>query len=385
MGRIKVAHVITRLDFGGAQQNTLHTVAHLDQERFEPLLVAGPGGDLESDLAAVTEKNPSLKIVILPSLVRRIAPARDLLAFLQLVNLFWVERPEIVHTHSSKAGVLGRLAAFVAGVPRIVHTYHGFGFNDFQHPLVQRAYLLAEKISGWVSDELIFVSRANRLVAERRGLGSPSRHAVIRSGVKLSDFPAQVADRAKKKASLGFGLHKPLVATIGNFKPQKNPGDFIAMAQRVSAELPDAEYVFVGDGPLRTRLEYQVIASGLSQRVSLPGWRKDAAEILAVADVFVLNSLWEGLPRALVEAMRTGLPCVCYPTDGVLDLLEDGVNGFVVPVGNVSALAGRVLELLRDPALRRRLGEKARASIGEEFDIDGMVRSQETLYERLVR
>lgn len=381
MRRARVIHVITRLDFGGAQQNTLHTVSHLDPELFDVLLVTGRGGQLD-DTAA--ERCAPARLRWLDSLVREISPAQDVLAFLQLASLFLQERPDVVHTHSSKAGILGRLAARLAGVPVIIHTYHGFGFNDFQPRLAKWLYVLLERLCCRSSDSLIFVSRANVEYARAHGLGRPERYKLIRSGVDLSAFPARLSDRAAKKAQLGFGRHKPLVVSIGNLKPQKNPADFLAVAQKVSAELPDAEFLFIGDGPLRTKLEYQVIASGLHNRFALPGWRTDAAEWLAAADVFVLTSLWEGLPRALVEAMKSGLPCVCYAADGVVDVLQDGVNGYLVSPGAVSAAAGRVVSLLKDPALRQSLGQAAAASIGPEFDISGMVAAQERLYDELL-
>lgn len=381
--RLKVVHVITRLDLGGAQQNTLHTARHLDPARFEVVLVCGPGGALEADVAAMSSQ-AHWRAVFLPSLVRHLHPGLDLLAFLQLLSFFLAEKPDVVHTHSSKAGVLGRLAAAAAGVPCVVHTYHGFGFNDYQSPWSRALYVWAERSACAVSHALIFVSKSNQDYARRHRLGGPLPYRLIRSGVKLSDFPAPCADRQRKKASLGLGMHKPLVISVGNLKPQKNPGDFIAMAQRVSAALPESSFVFVGDGPMRQRLEYQVIAGGLGNHLALPGWRRDTPELLASSDVFVLTSLWEGLPRALLEAMKTGLPCVCYATDGVTDVLQDGVNGFVVPVGNVSLLCERVLGLLQDEGLRRRLGERAAASLGEDFDIDHMVRQQETLYQELL-
>lgn len=376
---MKVLHVVTRLDLGGAQQNTLSTVAGLDPERFEAVLVAGPGGQLDEEA-----KRGPRRAVFIPALVREVSPFADLLALLQLANLFLAEKPDIVHTHSSKAGILGRLAARMAGVPRVVHTYHGFGFNDFQPHWVKRFYVALERFCCSLTDAVVFVSRANQDYARECGLGRESRWRLIRSGVDLSAFPARLADRAAKKAELQLGRHKPLVVSVGNLKPQKNPLDFVDLAQRVSREVPDCEFLFIGDGPLRRRMEFRIIAGGLSHRFSLPGWRRDAAEWLAAADVFVMTSLWEGLPRALVEAMKTGLPSVCYAADGVRDVIEDGVTGYLAPLRDVAAAAARVVALLKDPALRESMGRRAAASIGPEFEIAEMVRSQEALYDELV-
>jgi glycosyltransferase involved in cell wall biosynthesis len=376
----KVVHIITRLDFGGAQQNTLETVRTLNRSRFTPLLVFGPGGPLESELASL-----EARCLPLASLLRPLSPATDLLCLLELTSLLLRERPAIVHTHSSKAGILGRIAARLAGVPVVVHTFHGFGFHSRQGPLTRTAYVLAERLCATLSDSLIFVSQANREEALRFGIGEERRYELIRSGVDLAAFPAAVADPARKKASFGLGMHKPLVTSIGNLKPQKNPADFLLMAQAVLRSQPEARFLFIGDGPLRERMEGRMIALGLHGKLALPGWRRDAAEALAVSDVFVMTSLWEGLPRALVEAMKSGLPSVCYATDGVKDVVRDGENGFLVEQGDVPALAGRVAQLLGDEGLRKRLGAAAAASIGPEFDIGGMVRSQEELYGRLLR
>jgi glycosyltransferase involved in cell wall biosynthesis len=235
-----------------------------------------------------------------------------------------------------------------------------------------------------LSSAIVFVSKANQNYARRHHLGRPESYSLIRSGIKLSDFPTPLPERARKKTSLGLGIHKPLISSIGNLKPQKNPADFVSMAQKVNAELPETEFIFLGEGPLRTKIEAQVLLSGLTSRFSLPGWRRDVAEILALSEVFVLTSLWEGLPRALIEAMKSGVPPVCYATDGILDIVQDGVNGFLIPAGDVTGLARRVLELLKDEALRKKMGGEAAASIGEEFDIDLMVQSQERLYEKLL-
>ncbi len=375
--KLKVIHLITRLDLGGAQQNTLHTVRHLSPERFDCLLVFGPGGVLDSE--ARTPGAP-FRYRSIGSLVHPISPVRDVLAFFRLRNLFIKERPDIVHTHSSKAGILGRLAARAAGVPIIIHTFHGFGFNDFQSAWRKSLYIWAERLAGAFSTSLVFVSRSNWEYALRHRIGREDRYALIRSGIELAAYPNRAGDQGALKASLGLDPHKPIVTTIGNFKEQKNPAAFIRMAAGVAEGGSDAQFLFVGDGPLRPSLERQAAASGLTGRLAMPGWRRDIPEILAATDIFVLTSLWEGLPRALVEAMKSGLPPICFAADGIAELIDDGKNGFSVPIGDIPLLVKRVLSLLQDAPLRRKLGQEASRSISDEFDIDGMVRSQERLY-----
>ncbi len=182
--KARVIHIITMLELGGAQQNTIYTVTHLDRGQFLPALWSGPGGILTEE----AEKGVGKDFKIVPNLVREISPRHDLGALLKLRRMLKAEKeqfptPVIVHTHSSKAGILGRVASRLAGIPIVVHTFHGFGFNDFQTPLVRRAYILAEKITGWLTDGFIFVSRANMAKAEQLGIGKKSQYHLIRSGV----------------------------------------------------------------------------------------------------------------------------------------------------------------------------------------------------------
>jgi glycosyltransferase involved in cell wall biosynthesis len=311
-------------------------------------------------------------------LVREISPFRDLRAFFELYSRLREESPAVVHTHSSKAGILGRLAAWLAGVPVIIHTFHGFGFHEGQ-PFKGAAVAL-ERLAAGVCARLVFVSKANMLLARGLGIGSEEKYRLIRSGVPLSRFPAK-ADRRAKRGELGLPKDCLLVLGVGNLKPQKNAGDFLTMAADVAGRVPEACFAYVGDGPMRPSLEAAAAARGLAGRVRFCGWRRDVGELLAAADVFVLTSLWEGLPRALVEAMKTGLACAAYPVDGIEDVLADGETGLAAPPRDAARLAAAVERLLKDPGLRRRLGEKARSSIGLEFDIDEMVRQQERLYD----
>ncbi|MBI4352268.1 MAG: glycosyltransferase family 4 protein [Elusimicrobia bacterium] len=374
---IKAAHIITRLDFGGAQGNTLYTVSALDRRRFDAVIVTGPGGLLDG-------KAEPGRLIAAGSLVRELNPLKDLAALFQLRAILKGLSPDVAHTHSSKAGILGRLAAAAAGVPAIVHTFHGFGFHPRQNLLKRSLFVLLEKFCARFTDVLVFVSKSNMETARAAGIGSPEQYRLIRSGVKLSGYPAPV-DRAAKRAELGLSPADTVVLSIGNAKPQKNPGHFLEAAARLSARHPAARFVFAGGGEELGNLRAAARARGLERTCLFTGWREDSAELLAASDIFVLTSLWEGLPRSLVEAFKTGLPAVCYRTDGVADILKAGVNGFSPEPGDLDAFCSALSGLLGDPALRARLAAGAAATDLREFDIDFMVRQQEALYEELLQ
>lgn len=380
---VRVCHVITRLDLGGAQENTLYTVAHL-RPPFRPGLVCGPGGLLDAD----ARRLPDVPVTFEKALVRPIRPDLDLLALMRLTRLFRRERPHIVHTHSSKAGILGRLAARRAGVPIVVHTIHGFGWNVRQ-PAPLRALLMAvERAVTPATTHFIAVARANLEEGIARGVVPAGRASLIRSGVPLAAFEAAARDPALRN---GHGLRRelrlpertPLVGMIACLKPQKAPLDFVEAAARVAGAIPEARFVVVGDGELRGPVEERAAALGLRDRLHLLGWRRDVPRIMAAFDVFVLTSLWEGLPRVLPEAIAAGVPIVATAVDGTTDIVRDGDTGVVCRPRDVEALAAGVLRLLREPEWGRHLAGRARAVL-PEFDIDRMVRDQEALYARLL-
>lgn len=375
--KIKVAHIITQLELGGAQQNTLYTVSHLGEDQFQTVLISGPGGILDPEARKLSQQG--IQVHFVESLVRPISPSADLRALWALYHLLKKEKPHIVHTHSSKAGILGRWAAYWAGVPILIHTFHGLGFHEGQKWPYRFLLAFIERISAKISSKLIAVSRANQSYGLKYQIGKPYQYELIRSGVDLSRFPSPV-NRMQKRLELGIQQHKPLVISIGNFKPQKNPLDFVQMAKHVLKQVPQARFLFVGDGELRPKVEAALLKEGIWDKVLLAGWRKDTAEILSTSDLFVMTSLWEGLPRSLVEAMASGLPVAAYDVDGIRDILHDGENGFLVTPKDVEALSQRVIQLLKDESLRQRLGSAARISIGKEFDINTMVRQQEELY-----
>ncbi|OGR95020.1 MAG: hypothetical protein A2902_04285 [Elusimicrobia bacterium RIFCSPLOWO2_01_FULL_64_13] len=381
MDRIKVAHVITMLELGGAQGNTLFTAEHLDRKRYDVILISGMGGVQDEAAGSI----PALKVIFLKHLVRQVRPWRDLLALIGLVRVLNAEKPDVVHTHSSKAGILGRVAAALAGVPVVIHSIHGFGFNPCQKPPVRALFILLERWMARLTDCLIAVSRRNIEQGLALGIGEPGLYELIRSGVDISSIRERAAraDRAAVKRSMDLPESARLVTSIGPFKVQKDPVSFMEAAARIARECPDARFLFVGDGELRPRVEEAVRRLGLAALVRLPGWRKDIPEILAASDVFVLTSLWEGLPRAAVEALIAGRPVVAFAVDGIPEIVRDGENGFVLPPGSLDELAGKVARILKDDSLSRRLSGNAERTIDASFDISGMVRDQEKLYERL--
>jgi glycosyltransferase involved in cell wall biosynthesis len=374
---MRVLHAITLLELGGAQRNTLDTVTLLDRGRFEVALACGVGAELDGEARRIAD----LRLFSLPHLVREVRPGADRAALAELRGAIRAFQPDIVHTHSSKAGVLGRLAARLEGVPATVHSIHGFGFGAHQGAPVRWAFLAAERLAARFTDHFIAVSRRNLKEGVGLGLLDPERASVIRSGIVLRAFRERAGGAAVRR-ELGIPAGVPLVLQVACFKPQKAPERFVELAARLVRRFPAAHFVLAGDGELRPALEALRRAAGLAGRLHLPGWRRDVPALLDAATVATLTSRFEGLPRALVEARAAGVPVAAMAVDGVDEVVHDGVNGFLVREGDVAALAERVAALLGDAALRERLAAAAAAGL-EEFERDTMVRQQEVLYEAL--
>jgi len=383
---VKVIHVITKLELGGAQENTLYTLSHLDGKSFEGMLVTHPEGLLVEE----AEKATGYGKLFLPSLVREVRPFSDLRALLALTRIFRREVKEarsrgeklIVHTHSSKAGILGRTAARLAGVPVVIHSIHGYGFHDRQSRSVRGFYIFLERIVARWTTHFIAVSQANIDLGVELGLFPPDGATLIRSGIELESFRRAVPRREGVRSSLSVLPSEKLVGMVACFKPQKNPVDFVRLAAEVLEKAPGTRFVLAGDGVLRPSVEEEIERRGLAGKVQLLGWRRDIADIIASLDVLVLTSLWEGLPRVFPQAMAAGRPIVAYRVDGAPEAVADGVNGYLVEPGDYRAAAERVVGILGDDASAAALGAEG-ASRVEEFDADLMVRRQEDLYRRL--
>jgi glycosyltransferase involved in cell wall biosynthesis len=374
-----VCHIITRLELGGAQQNTLYTVSHLDPEKFRPILITGEPGLLDGE----ARKLAGVEFYQIPSLVRAIRPLSDLRALLALVRLLRRIKPAIVHTHSSKAGILGRAAAWLAGVPIVIHSIHGFGFTRYQPVPVRRMLVALECLAAKGTTRFFAVSDANRQLGVAIGLFPESRCAVIRSGVDVAAIRRLEVDTAAKKRELGLEPGRPVVGMVAPMKPQKAPLDFVRVAARVAGKKPETQFLFVGDGELREAMENEIARLGLLKSFRMAGWRRDVPALMRCLDVFVLTSLWEGLPRVYLEALASGVPVVGTRVDGAAEVVRDGVNGYLLAPGDVNGMAERVLALLANPTLAADMGRRGE-SLPPEFDIHDMVRRQEQEYERLL-
>ena len=377
--RVRVCHVITLLELGGAQENTLYTVSHLGAP-FLPSLLCGRGGVLDGEARRL-----GVPLRFVPSLVRPVRPHLDILTLLRLVRIFREDRPDIVHTHSSKAGILGRLAARLAGVPRVVHTIHGFGFHESQPWPVRRALIALERLAARVTTRFIAVSRANLEAGIALGLFTRDRVSLIRSGVRLADFERALGNGGSRDAGaslrdeLGVPRSAPLVGMVACLKPQKSPLTFVEVAARVVRDVPGAVFALAGDGELRRDVERRAAELRLGGGFRLLGWRRDIPRVMAALDVLLHTSLWEGLPRVLPEAIACGVPIVATAVDGTADILRDGLTGILCAPHDTDGLAAGVRRILLDREFGRGLARRARAVL-EEFDIDAMVREQERLY-----
>lgn len=375
--KLRVLHVITMLELGGAQRNTLDTVRQLDRQRFTLGLACGLGGELYPEGASL----PDTEFFPISHLQREVRLLSDWRAFGELRAAIRAFSPHIVHTHSSKAGVLGRLSAWCEGVPIIIHSVHGFGFGPHQWLPVRAAFMAAEKLVATMTTAFIAVSRENLETGVQLGLFPRERVTVIRSGIDLRAF-SQATDGQAVREELAIPPEAPVVLQVSCFKPQKAPERFVELAARLAPTFPEARFLLVGDGDLRERLERLRQKWGLLERLHFLGWRRDVPRLLRAANVVTLTSRFEGLPRVLVEARCAGVPVVAMAVDGVVEVVVDGVNGFLVPPGDVATMAEKVALLLANPELARALGEAGKQGL-EEFSVERMVADQEALYLKL--
>lgn len=376
--RVKVLHLITKF-IDGAGMNTLLTVVGLKRLGFDVVVAGGPGGGLYAEA-----ERAGVRTHVLPHMKRPISPLHDLLMLLQLYRLFRRESFAIVHTHSSKAGVLGRVAARLARVPIIIHTVHGFAFHEFAHPFLAWFYVNIERLCARLSSKMIFVARRLANEAATRGICSPPDAEVIYSAIDLDSIASCHVDPATIKRRFGIPADDLVVASVGRLDCLKNFRDLINAAELVLREHPNTTFIIIGEGPQRGKLVEQARALGLSEKLVLAGYHTDIPAILSCVDVYAITSLYEGLGRAMTEALASGKPIVANAVNAIPELVIDGVTGFLVTPRDPKMLAEKIGFLLSNPDQARIMGENARKVVGLEFHPETMVRKVAECYERLL-
>jgi glycosyltransferase involved in cell wall biosynthesis len=377
-----VCHVITKLELGGAQEVALYAVSHLDPRKFRPLLVAGPGGLLTDEAKTLS----GVEVHILSSLARRVHIFADLLALVELILLFRRLRPAIVHTHSSKAGILGRWAAWCARVPVIIHTIHGYGITPAQPPWLRRILIRLERMTGWITTHWIAVAQADIEKGIEWGIFERTQVSVVRPGIDPLPFQTEI-DRATREALRAeFGARPTdfLVGTVACLKPQKAPEDFVAVAKQVCEAVPNARFVLIGDGDLRPTIESLIAANGLQARLHLAGWRRDIPTVMKVFDAFLLTSHWEGLPRVLLEARTIGLPVVATKVGGVDEAIVQGRHGWLSDAGDIAGLSSHLIRVWQSRDVRSQGRSLSMEVLPKEFHLEEMVKQYEFLYDRFL-
>jgi len=372
-----ILFVITKLELGGAQKHLLSLIKRLNKEKFRIFLFTARNGLLVEEAAKI----PGIVFRKSRFLERSINPINDLCSLFEIRQFIIDNQISIVHTHSSKAGVLGRLAAKSAGVKFILHTIHGWSFNDYQSLLMRKIVIWLESYLAKFTDKLIAVSKYDKRKGLDNHIGDEKKYELIRYGIKQEDFSAANVDLKKE-----FGIKDTdlAVVTVTCLKPQKSPQDFLKLAYIVGKAIPNVKFILVGDGILRCETEKLIRKLKLDKSVILAGWRQDVPELLATADLFVLTSLWEGLPICVLEAIAAGRPVIATNTGGVSEVIVDNESGFLVSVGDMGQMAKKTIVLLKDRILRQRLSGYAKNSLAGDYRLERMVEDIDRLYSNLI-
>lgn len=384
MEKIAVCHVNTRFLRGGGPRNTLLTISGLSPEKYRITLVVGRDANLEQ-----LESLPHVEVVQVPSMIRAVRPVKDLITLWKLFQLFRTRGFHVVHTHFAKAGILGRLAARMAGIPMIVHSIHGTTFPDTLHPIARWIYVMLERMAGRYTHLFVPVCDGLRDQYLQEGIGREEDYRVIHSGFDVGRFRKASESRERTRgevlAELGIEPGSTVIGYVANLEARKGHTHTLQMMSELAGEFPKTLLLLAGEGADRGRLEEEISHLGLKSNVRLLGYRTDMDRIFCAMDIKVFTSLWEGLPQALLQAAVMGVPIVAFDVDCVGEVVHDEMNGYLIPAGDVAMLTKRVRDLIRSPRLRREMGQAGRRIVDDSWEIASMVFQTDTLYTELIQ
>ena len=383
---MKIVHIITRLIIGGAQENTVLTCQGLAELGHDVVLVSGPETGPEGSLWDKAGE-AGCDLIKLDSMRRAVRPMTDYRAYRDLIRLLTRHAPDIVHTHSSKAGIIGRFAAATARVPHIVHTIHGMSFNRTQPASIQWLYKALERRAARHTDSIVCVANAMTDQAVAAGLADRARFTTVRSGMRTEQFAPDPQKRSDFRKAWGVADDTVVVGTIARLFANKGYEEIIEAMPAAVAACPQLHFVWIGHGAHKARYETQLRSLGLADRVTFTGLidPNEVGAHLAGVDIVLHASRWEGLPRALVQGLLTETPAISFDNDGAPEVVIPDRTGILVPQGDTTALAAAIAHLADRPDLRTAYGQAGRALCLELFDWRRMVDDLDRLYQTLTR
>ena len=378
--KTKVLRIIARLNVGGPVINSILLTTGLDKNRFESLLVTGIIGEGEGDMSYLAEQY-GIKPIIIPELGREISWKSDLVALWKLIRLFRKEKPDIIHTHTAKAGTLGRIAGILTGVPYKVHTFHGHVFNNYFGPFKTKVFIWIERILARFTDRIIVISQLqyDELCHEIR-IAPPNKFSIICLGFDLTEFLNSDVHHGKLRRELNISEDTLLVGIVGRLTAIKNHILFLKAAKKVSEKIANVKFIVVGGGELESEMKEVAVSLGIQDKVIFLGWRRDMPTIYADMDLVVLSSLNEGTPVTLIEAMASSKAVVSTAVGGVPDIVLDGQTGILVPSGDEERFADAIVDLLEDAEKRKQFGELGCEFVSVNYTKERLCADIERLY-----
>ncbi len=381
--KLKIIRIIARLNVGGPAIHTILLTQALNNEYYRSILVTGRAGSDEKEMGYLAREK-GVEQVVIPELGRKIDPVKDIAALWKIYSIIRREKPDIVHTHTAKAGTLGRAAAILAGVPVRIHTFHGHIFESYFNSFSAGAFLFIERFLALFSKYIVVISRAQKEeIVGKYKIAKDKKVRVIPLGLELDKLSLIASRSGRFRGELHIGNDCILIGIIGRLVPVKNHRMFLDACKKLSdiSGGRDIKCVVVGDGEERAGLEGYAEKIGIREKVAFTGWKEEMADVYADLDIVALTSLNEGTPVALIEALAAGRPVVSTDVGGVKDVVEDGINGYLTASGDAPGFAKRLLKLAEDRNKRDEFGRNGRRKVLQKYSKERLVNDIKALYE----
>jgi len=384
MRKIKVAQVITRMDWGGSPDLVRIFCQGLKRQGFEVTLIAGrslnPSSKTKDFLEGFRDST-----VLMPELKRNISPLWDAVALFKLYSIFRRKRFDVVHANTSKAGFLARIAAHCAGVSCIVYMPHGHVFYGYFGPVMSRILVFLERIAAKVTDRIIVLTKLEKRDFLNLGVACPDAIHIIPSGLEVSEFFV-IGNTAKEELRQKHGLdsEKKIIGMVSRLESVKGPQFFIEAVRTVLKSRDDVIFLIIGEGDMSSQLRSLVKDRGLQDKVTFLGWREDVLELIALMDILVQPSLNEAVGRVLLEAQMLGVPVVATDVGGIPEVVKNNLTGIVIPPKDPDALGEAVCKLLESDTMRLSMSDEAKKWVRAEFSSEEMIRKLINVYQEVL-